>query len=110
MYSTEHCTGPSILNCPTPLNNFPVYIPSCSGWVEVQWDHGGVNSYRMGAEGKYDLDLTGEDPAIPPPPQEEGDSSSQDQDGTPEEEDVEFDEDVSRISCCCCLSTRMVYL
>ena len=38
------------------------------GWLEVQWDHGGVNSYRMGAEGKYDLEMTGEDPAIPPPP------------------------------------------
>ena len=27
------------------------------GWVEVSWDHGPVNSYRMGAEGKYDLKL-----------------------------------------------------
>ena len=41
------------------------------GWVEVQWDHGKANSYRMGAEGKFDLELTGEDPAIPPPPEDE---------------------------------------
>ncbi|GBP81615.1 E3 ubiquitin-protein ligase Ufd4 [Eumeta japonica] len=26
-----------------------------NGWVDVRWDHGGRNSYRMGAEGKYDL-------------------------------------------------------
>lgn len=42
-----------------------------TGWVEVQWDHGGANSYRMGAEGKYDLDLTGEEPLVPPPPSSE---------------------------------------
>ncbi|KAB0799754.1 hypothetical protein PPYR_07634 [Photinus pyralis] len=29
-----------------------------SGWIDVTWDHGGSNSYRMGAEGKYDLKLT----------------------------------------------------
>ena len=27
------------------------------GWVDVTWDAGGSNSYRMGAEGKYDLAL-----------------------------------------------------
>lgn len=27
------------------------------GWVDVTWDKGGSNSYRMGAEGKYDLTL-----------------------------------------------------
>lgn len=27
------------------------------GWVRVHWDSGGVNSYRMGREGKYDLQL-----------------------------------------------------
>ncbi|XP_044007994.1 E3 ubiquitin-protein ligase HECTD1 isoform X1 [Aphidius gifuensis] len=26
-----------------------------NGWIDVTWDHGGSNSYRMGAEGKYDL-------------------------------------------------------
>ncbi|XP_063893453.1 E3 ubiquitin-protein ligase Ufd4 isoform X5 [Helicoverpa armigera] len=26
-----------------------------NGWVDVRWDHGGRNSYRMGAEGKFDL-------------------------------------------------------
>ena len=24
-----------------------------NGWIEVEWDHGGSNSYRMGAEGKF---------------------------------------------------------
>ncbi|GFO27459.1 E3 ubiquitin-protein ligase hectd1-like protein, partial [Plakobranchus ocellatus] len=28
-----------------------------NGWVEVTWDAGGSNSYRMGAEGKFDLAL-----------------------------------------------------
>ena len=28
-----------------------------SGWVDVTWDAGGSNSYRMGAEGKFDLGL-----------------------------------------------------
>lgn len=28
-----------------------------SGWIDVTWDHGLSNSYRMGAEGKYDLKL-----------------------------------------------------
>ncbi|XP_049940581.1 E3 ubiquitin-protein ligase Ufd4 isoform X3 [Schistocerca serialis cubense] len=30
-----------------------------NGWIDVTWDHGGSNSYRMGAEGKYDLRLAG---------------------------------------------------
>ena len=28
-----------------------------TGWVDVTWDSGGSNSYRMGAEGKFDLCL-----------------------------------------------------
>lgn len=28
-----------------------------AGWIDVKWDHGVRNSYRMGAEGKYDLKL-----------------------------------------------------
>ena len=28
-----------------------------TGWIDVAWDSGGSNSYRMGAEGKYDLML-----------------------------------------------------
>ncbi|XP_026465706.1 E3 ubiquitin-protein ligase Ufd4 isoform X4 [Ctenocephalides felis] len=28
-----------------------------NGWIDVKWDHGIRNSYRMGAEGKYDLRL-----------------------------------------------------
>lgn len=27
------------------------------GWVDVTWDSGSSNSYRMGAEGKFDLML-----------------------------------------------------
>uniref|UniRef100_K1RA79 E3 ubiquitin-protein ligase n=1 Tax=Magallana gigas TaxID=29159 RepID=K1RA79_MAGGI len=34
-----------------------------NGWIDVNWDSGGSNSYRMGAEGKYDLALApGYDP------------------------------------------------
>lgn len=29
-----------------------------NGWIDVKWDHGVRNSYRMGAEGKFDLKLT----------------------------------------------------
>lgn len=32
-----------------------------SGWIDVKWDHGVRNSYRMGAEGKYDLKLVNSD-------------------------------------------------
>ncbi|XP_074662874.1 E3 ubiquitin-protein ligase HECTD1-like [Tubulanus polymorphus] len=28
-----------------------------NGWIDVTWDSGGSNSYRIGAEGKYDLQL-----------------------------------------------------
>uniref|UniRef100_A0A1X7TZ16 E3 ubiquitin-protein ligase n=1 Tax=Amphimedon queenslandica TaxID=400682 RepID=A0A1X7TZ16_AMPQE len=59
-----------------------------NGWVEVQWDHGSANSYRMGAEGKYDLELTGEEPAIPPPPESEETTSN-----TPPAPDNVSDED-----------------
>jgi hypothetical protein len=31
------------------------------GWVDVTWDGGTSNSYRMGAEGKYDLQLANPD-------------------------------------------------
>lgn len=37
-----------------------------SGWIDVTWDHGGSNSYRMGAEGKFDLKLA-HMPDEPPP-------------------------------------------
>ncbi|XP_055588609.1 E3 ubiquitin-protein ligase Ufd4 isoform X2 [Uranotaenia lowii] len=29
-----------------------------NGWIDVKWDHGLRNSYRMGAENKYDLKLS----------------------------------------------------
>ncbi|XP_049282299.1 E3 ubiquitin-protein ligase Ufd4 isoform X2 [Anopheles funestus] len=32
-----------------------------NGWIDVKWDHGMRNSYRMGAEGKYDLKLANVD-------------------------------------------------
>ncbi|XP_039598288.1 E3 ubiquitin-protein ligase HECTD1 isoform X2 [Polypterus senegalus] len=38
-----------------------------NGWIDVTWDAGGSNSYRMGAEGKYDLKLApGYDPESAP--------------------------------------------
>jgi len=30
------------------------------GWVDVTWDNGTTNSYRMGAENKYDLRVISE--------------------------------------------------
>ena len=33
-----------------------------NGWIDVTWDHGSSNSYRMGAEGKFDLKLAGSEP------------------------------------------------
>ncbi|XP_064113960.1 E3 ubiquitin-protein ligase HECTD1-like isoform X12 [Macrobrachium nipponense] len=40
-----------------------------NGWIDVTWDHGASNSYRMGAEGKYDLKLApGYDPESPQVP------------------------------------------
>lgn len=48
-----------------------------NGWIEVQWDNGGGNSYRMGAEGKYDLQLV-EDPQPTPPPNTSGEGSDVD--------------------------------
>lgn len=48
-----------------------------NGWIEVQWDHGGANSYRMGAEGKYDLQLADE-PMPTPPPNTSGEGSDVD--------------------------------
>eukprot|EP00041_Stephanoeca_diplocostata_P036623 m.1344514 g.1344514 ORF g.1344514 m.1344514 type:complete len:2563 (-) comp24902_c1_seq2:195-7883(-) len=41
-----------------------------TGWVDVDWDHGTSNSYRMGADGKYDLTIVGDDE------DDDGDSSS----------------------------------
>lgn len=38
------------------IANF-VKIIASAGWIDVSWDSGGSNSYRMGAEGKYDLQL-----------------------------------------------------
>ncbi|XP_043553998.1 E3 ubiquitin-protein ligase HECTD1 isoform X5 [Chiloscyllium plagiosum] len=39
------------------------------GWIDVTWDAGGSNSYRMGAEGKFDLKLApGYDPDSAPSP------------------------------------------
>ena len=29
--------------------------PIRNGWVDVHWEAGGSNSYRMGADGKFDL-------------------------------------------------------
>ena len=53
-----------------------------AGWIDVTWDHGGANSYRMGAEGRYDLQLADNETAAATAttattPQEEGQSSVQ---------------------------------
>ncbi|KAI6657623.1 E3 ubiquitin-protein ligase HECTD1 isoform X6 [Oopsacas minuta] len=42
---------------------------SSDGWIEVKWDNGNTNSYRMGAGGKYDLYL--ENLLKPPEPDED---------------------------------------
>jgi E3 ubiquitin-protein ligase HECTD1 len=62
-----------------------------NGWIEVQWDHGGANSYRMGAEAKYDLTLADDPQPTAPqttpsettpsqttPPQTSGETSGRD--------------------------------
>lgn len=49
-----------------------------NGWIEVQWDHGGANSYRMGAEGKFDLQLANDEPQPTPPPNTSGEGSESD--------------------------------
>lgn len=36
---------------------FVFFYSPIVGWVDVTWDAGGSNSYRMGAEGKFDLAL-----------------------------------------------------
>jgi len=53
-------------NTATPLTDHQAWEgtvlgePSADGWVEVIWDIGHVNFYRMGADGgKYDLALAG---------------------------------------------------
>ncbi len=35
-------------------------FPSSEGWVDVTWDNGSTNSYRMGAENKFDLKVISE--------------------------------------------------
>uniref|UniRef100_A0A1I8GY00 HECT-type E3 ubiquitin transferase n=1 Tax=Macrostomum lignano TaxID=282301 RepID=A0A1I8GY00_9PLAT len=55
------------------------------GWIRVNWDSGGTNSYRMGREGKYDLKL-----AEPPMISVEDDDDDEDFD-----DDIgEFDDSV----------------
>lgn len=39
----------------TPPGPGTVRNDPSGGWVDVQWDSGGSNSYRMGADGKFDL-------------------------------------------------------
>lgn len=42
------------------------------GWIRVLWDNGSTNSYRMGKEGKYDLQLA--DPPVAEDIEDETDS------------------------------------
>lgn len=46
------------------------------GWARVQWATGSSNSYRMGKEGKYDLQLAG-----PPPIPDTSDEEEEDMKG-----------------------------
>ncbi|XP_023254939.1 E3 ubiquitin-protein ligase HECTD1, partial [Seriola lalandi dorsalis] len=47
----------------TSIRPSPSYLSVHPGWIDVTWDAGGSNSYRMGAEGKFDLKLApGYDP------------------------------------------------
>ena len=50
-----------------------------AGWIDVTWDSGGSNSYRMGAEGKYDLMLA---PSHDPEKLRKDSSSSRSEPGT----------------------------
>ncbi|XP_078045783.1 E3 ubiquitin-protein ligase HERC2 [Augochlora pura] len=48
---------------PPPGEGRVIHDPGVDGWVRVQWDNGTTNSYRMGKEGKYDLQLA--EPSTP---------------------------------------------
>ncbi|XP_036397799.1 E3 ubiquitin-protein ligase HECTD1 isoform X5 [Megalops cyprinoides] len=53
----------------TPAGEGTVTGEAHNGWIDVTWDAGGSNSYRMGAEGKFDLKLApGYDPESAPSP------------------------------------------
>ena len=52
----------SSLNVPLDINSQFAHLGTVTGelhngWIDVTWDHGSANSYRMGAEGKFDLKL-----------------------------------------------------
>ena len=51
-----HISSCNICNC-TSYDLCKSPLPLFLGWVDVTWDGTGSNSYRMGAEGKYDLAL-----------------------------------------------------
>ncbi|XP_061088685.1 E3 ubiquitin-protein ligase HECTD1 isoform X3 [Conger conger] len=52
-----------------PVGEGTVTGEAHNGWIDVTWDAGGSNSYRMGAEGKFDLKLApGYDPESAPSP------------------------------------------
>eukprot|EP00053_Salpingoeca_punica_P020085 m.207429 g.207429 ORF g.207429 m.207429 type:complete len:2206 (+) comp17789_c0_seq4:215-6832(+) len=61
----------------TPPSSGTVQSPPRNGWVDVKWDSGGVNSYRMGAEGSFDLRII-----------QMGDGSAPPQHAEPETEEV----------------------
>lgn len=55
-YRLQTASHPCMILCVCRLfYSFLFYLST--GWVDVTWDSGGSNSYRMGAEGKYDLAL-----------------------------------------------------
>ena len=72
-----------------------------AGWIKVKWDGGGSNSYRVGAEGKYDLEPTAPTRKGPAPKrsaseEEEGQTEQlfdQAQDSARDDEDFEETDD-----------------
>lgn len=48
------------LSCMLVVPSSLYFLYFVKGWVDVTWDNGSTNSYRMGAENKYDLKITSE--------------------------------------------------
>lgn len=55
------CVSECVIDNLNPFSPFPglgtVQGAPRSGWVDIKWDHGASNSYRMGAEQKFDLTI-----------------------------------------------------
>ena len=69
--------------------------PGTDGWVRIRWDNGGVNSYRMGENDRYDLTLA---PSELEPMAKEGEAKD-------ELEDADIS--VCELLCVVCLSLKL---